>query len=159
MNRSLETVLRLINLTSSGLLAGSLGFGNAALIPGWEHEIPRPGDNYRDAEIRTKYFNAIGPTALATGLTLAIGARNSSPARRILDIASALSLAGVVGTTMLGTVPINKRLNHSRPLDYPSQSSQSMARNWSLAHTVRTALGVSAFFCAAAATVVGSRRR
>lgn len=158
MNRSLESVLRLINLTSSGLLAGSLGFGNAALIPGWEDEIPRHHDEYRAEQTRARYFNAIGPAALATGLTLAIGARRGSPARRILDIASALSLAGVLGTTMLGTVPLNKKLHHSRPLDYPSQSSQSLARNWSRAHAVRTALGVSAFICAAAANVLGSRR-
>lgn len=158
MNRSLESVLRLINITSSGLLAGSLGFGNTALIPGWEDEIPRHHDAYRAAQSRTRYFNAIGPAALATGLTLAIGARRASPARRILDIAAALSLAGVVGTTMLGTVPLNKKLDHSRPLDYPSQSSQSLARNWNRAHAMRTALGVSAFICAAAANILGSRR-
>lgn len=159
MNRSLETVVRLINLTSSGLLAGSLGFGNSALIPGWEEELPRYGRRHYDPVRHTNYLNAIGPTALATSLTLALGARHSAPARRLLDVVSALSLVGVLGTTMWGTVPINKKLDLSHPLDYPSQNSQSLAKTWARAHTVRTALGLTAFICAAAANVVGDRHR
>ena len=159
MNRSLETVVRLINLTSSGLLAGSLGFGNSALIPGWEEELPRYGRRQYDPVRHTKYLNAIGPTALATSLTLAIGARHSIPARRLLDVVSALSLVGVLGATMWATVPINKKLDLSRPIDYPSQSSQSLAKTWARAHTFRTALGVTAFICAAAANVVGNSHR
>jgi hypothetical protein len=159
MNHSVETVLRIVNLTSSGLLAGSLGFGNAALIPGWEEEL-----SVREARIRrasdlqrAKLFNAIGPTALATSLTLAIGSRNSSRGRRVFDLLSALSLAGVLGATFLGTVPIGRKLNRGTPVDYPSQKVETLGKTWSRAHTVRTALGVSAFVCAAAANVLCSR--
>ena len=155
MNRSLESILRLINLTSSGLLAGSLGFGNAALVPGWENELSR---EHTALMRQRKYFNAIGPTALATSLTLALGARSTTPGRRLLDVLSTLSLAGVVGTTMLGTVPINQRLDRSAPLDYASQSSRSLVKNFVRAHSVRTALGVSAFVCAAAANILAARR-
>lgn len=156
MNRSLESILRLINLTSSGLLAGSLGFGNSALVPGWENELPR--EHVELMRQRIKYFNAIGPTALATSLTLALGARGSTPTRRLLDVLSTLSLAGVLGTTMLATVPINQRLDRSAPLDYPSKNTRSLAKNFARAHTVRTALGVSAFVCAAAANILATRR-
>ena len=159
MNHSVETVLRIVNLTSSGLLAGSLGFGNAALIPGWEDEL-----SVREARIRrasdlqrAKFFNAIGPTALATSVTLAIGSRNSSRGRRVFDVLSALSLAGVLGATFLGTVPIGRKLNRGTPVDYPSHKVETLGKTWARAHTVRTALGVSAFVCAAAANVLGSR--
>src|SRR5436309_6455708 len=86
MNRSLESILRFINLTTSGLLAGSLGFGEAALVPGWQEELPRddqprPLDAIREAN----YFNAIGPVALATAVTLAVASRGVSPMKRILD--------------------------------------------------------------------------
>ena len=36
MNQTLESLLRFVNLTTSGLLAGSLGFGEQALVPGWQ---------------------------------------------------------------------------------------------------------------------------
>jgi hypothetical protein len=156
MNGSVESALRLLNLTAAGLLAGSLGFGEAALVPGWEAERPRDDASAREATL-SKYFNAIGPIALATGMTLAIGARNKSVLRRTLDAASAVSLAGVLGTTMLVTVPINRRLDNERPIDYPDEESASMVRNYSRAHALRTALGISAFICAAASNVLRKR--
>ena len=102
-----------------------------------------------------RYFNAIGPTALATSLTLAIAGRDSSPSRRLLDILSALSLAGVLGATMWGTVPIARKIDHSRPLDY--EEAEPLTKVWSRTHTVRTVLGVGAFLCAVAAGVVARR--
>ena len=60
MNRTIEGVLRFVNLTTSGLLAGSLGFGEAALVPGWHHELPREKAAPIDTLKRTYYFNAIG---------------------------------------------------------------------------------------------------
>src|SRR5215210_3306757 len=44
VNRSIESVLRFVNLTASGLLAGSLGFGEKALVPGWRQELPSHRD-------------------------------------------------------------------------------------------------------------------
>jgi hypothetical protein len=155
MNTSLESAVRLINLTSSGLLAGSLGFGDAVLIPGWERERPRSKTN--DDGEPSAYFNAIGPIALASSLALAIGSRSRSAAARTFDALSAASLAGVLGTTMLVTVPINKKLDHEQPIDYPNDAAWSMNRNWSRAHSIRTALGIGAFVFAAASNVM--RRR
>jgi Domain of unknown function (DUF1772). len=156
MNRSLETLLRFVNLTASGLLAGSLGFGESALTPGWENERPRQDDH--DPEPAPAYFNAIGPVALATAMTLAIAARCDSSARRTLDVVSTLGLAGVLAATMLVTVPINKRLQLQAPIDYPSDDTQGLARNWNRAHSIRTALGVTAFVCAVASNVAFKRR-
>src|ERR1700687_2693535 len=113
MNRSIESILRFINLTSSGLLAGSLGFGDAALMPGWEHELP-PERRAQDLANRS-YFNAIGPVALGT----------------------AVALAGWLAATIMVTVPINKELEEHPPSDYPSDRSHSLVRNWSRAHAVR----------------------
>ena len=146
MNRSLEAILRFVNLTTSGLLAGSLGFGEAALVPGWHDELP--SEDRRSIEARLGYFNAIGPVALGTAVTLAVATRGVRPIRRILDAATALGLAGVLTTTILVTVPINKELEAQAPADYPSDRSQSLTRNWSRAHAVRTTLGIGAFVCA-----------
>jgi len=154
VNRTIESALRFLNLTAAGLLAGSLGFGDAALVPGWKEELPakdgvRPLDPLKTAS----YFNAIGPVALGTAVTLAIGApRGGGPARRLLDSASAVGLVGVLAATIMVTVPINKELEAQPATDYPSEKSQSLVKNWSRAHAVRTTLGIGAFVCAVAAS-------
>lgn len=153
MNRTLESALRFINLTAAGLLAGSLGFGEAALVPGWQDELPREKTQPLD-KLKTSYFNAIGPVALGTAVTLAIAARGAGPTKRILDSASAVGLAGVLAATVMVTVPINRELDAQPASDYPSDRSASMVKNWSRAHAVRTTLGIGAFLCAIAATNV-----
>ncbi|MHB0969121.1 MAG: DUF1772 domain-containing protein [Thermoanaerobaculia bacterium] len=161
MNHSLESVVRFVNLTASGLLAGSLGFGRTPLVPGWEQELPASSESKR-ANPASGYFNAIGPIALATSVTLVVGSRGAGHARRTLDVLSTLSLAGVVAATTLGTVPLNRKMISERPLDYPSDDTQALAKNWNRAHALRLALGVSAFVCAVASTVIrpdgGGRR-
>ena len=155
MNRSIESVLRFVNLTAAGLLAGSLGFGEKALVPGWRNELPSR-DRVQDPIEALKnidYFNAIGPLALGTAVTLAVAARDTRPIKRVLDAASALGLAGVLAATIMATVPINKQLEQQAATDYPSDRSQSLARNWSRAHAMRTTLGISAFVCAVASSV------
>jgi uncharacterized membrane protein len=104
------------------------------------------------------FFNAIGPVALATAVTIAVGSRGNSTARRILDAGSALGLAGVLAATVMVTVPINRRLEAQPAADYASDHSGAMARNWSRAHTVRTTLGVSAFLLAVASNLSDSSR-
>ncbi|HYS55876.1 MAG TPA: DUF1772 domain-containing protein [Thermoanaerobaculia bacterium] len=157
MNRSVESILRFINLTTSGLLAGSLGFGDAALVPGWELELPSTRRGAADFAIKS-YFNAIGPVALGTAVTLAVGSRGVRPMKRALDMATAVGLAGVLAATIMVTVPINKELEAQPPTDYPSDRSQSLARNWSRAHAVRTTLGIGAFVCAVASNLAHHRR-
>jgi hypothetical protein len=152
VNRSIESVIRFLNLTSAGLLAGSLGFGDAALVPGWKEELPRD-DAPTDPVKTAAYFNAIGPVALATAVTLAVAApRGVTSIRRLLDSASAVALVGVLGATIMVTVPINKELEAQPATDYPSDRSQSLVKNWSRAHAFRTTLGISAFVCAVAAS-------
>src|SRR5205823_473832 len=157
MNRSIESILRFVNLTTSGLLAGSLGFGEAALVPGWEFELPTR-DERRASELAIKsYFNAIGPVALGTAVTLAVGGRGVRPIKRVLDMATAVGLAGVLAATIMVTVPINKELEAQPASDYPSDRSQSLVRNWSRAHAVRTTLGIGAFVCAVAANLANRK--
>jgi hypothetical protein len=151
MNASLEALLRFVNLTTSGLLAGSLGFGEAALVPGWHDELP--DDEERNPEPLPAYFNAIGPLALGTAVTLAVGSRGVHPMKRLLDAATAIGLAGVLTTTVLVTVPINKELEGQPAADYPSDRSWSLTRNWTRAHAVRTTLGIGAFVCAVASNL------
>jgi hypothetical protein len=152
VNRTIESVLRFVNLTAAGLLAGSLGFGHAALVPGWKEELPRVDNRPADPLRTASYFNAIGPVALGTAVTLAIAAPRGVPVRRVLDSASAVGLAGVLAATIMVTVPINKELEAQPPADYPSDRSQSLVKNWSRAHAVRTTLGIGAFVCAVAAS-------
>lgn len=152
MNRTIEATLRFVNLTSAGLLAGSLGFGEAALVPGWKEELPSH-ESRRRLNLAAA-FDAIGPVALGTAVTLAIAAPRLSPARRILDSASAVGLAGVLAATIMVTVPINKELESQPATDYASDRSQSLVKNWSRAHAVRTTLGIGAFVCAVAASSI-----
>jgi uncharacterized membrane protein len=159
VNRSLESVIRFVNLTTSGLLAGSLGFGEAVLVPGWTNELPsnrsrRPIDALRELN----YFNAIGPLALGTAVTLAVGGRDVKPLKRAFDAASAVALAGVLAATVMVTVPINRKLEERAPADYADDQSSSLTRNWARAHAVRTTLGISAFICAVAAGVANARK-
>jgi hypothetical protein len=163
MNRTFESLLRFVNLTTSGLLAGSLGFGEAALVPGWQEELPRH-DSWRDKmnldHLREiNYFNAIGPLALGTAVTLAVGTRDVKPMRRVLDAVSVVGLAGVLATTIMVTVPINKELEAEAPADYARDRSHSLAKNWARAHAVRTTLGIGAFVCAVAASNFTAKKR
>jgi len=161
LNRSIESLLRFVNLTTAGLLAGSLGFGEKALVPGWRNELPVHHDHHHnpiEALKNIDYFNAIGPLALGTAVTLAVGARDVRPVKRVLDAAAAIGLAGVLAATMMVTVPINKELQQQAPTDYPSDRSQSLARNWSRAHAVRTTLGISAFVCAVVSNVTRPKK-
>ena len=153
MRPSIESVLRFINLTTSGLLAGSLGFGGAALVPGWKEELPRERMRVLEALKSLDYFNAIGPMALGSAVTLAVAGRRSTRYHRALDAAAAVSLAGVLAATIMATVPINRRLDAKAATDYPNDDSQSLARTWSRAHAVRTTLGVSAFLLAVASNL------
>lgn len=150
MNRSVESLLRFINLTTSGILAGSLGFGEAALVPGWQEELPREES---PRSIDNAYFNAIGPVALASAITLAIAGKGENALQRTLNAASAVGLAGVLASTIMVTVPINRELEAQPANDYASERSQSLTRNWARAHAVRTSLGLGAFICAVAANV------
>lgn len=157
MTRSIESILRFVNLTTSGLLAGSLGFGEAVLMPGWQSELPSSADRRAaDAQVST-YFNAIGPVALGTAITLAVGSSNVRPLRRALDAATAVGLAGVLATTIMATVPINKVLEAQPAVDYASDRSERLARNWTRAHAVRTTLGIGAFVCAVASNLAQSK--
>lgn len=154
VNRTIESALRFVNLTAAGLLAGSLGFGDAALVPGWKEELPVNDGRPLDPVKTASYFNAIGPVALGTAVTLAIAApRSGGVVGRLLDSASAVGLAGVLAATVMVTVPINKELEAQPASDYPSENRQSLVKNWSRAHAVRTTLGIGAFVCAVAANL------
>jgi hypothetical protein len=156
MNRSIESILRFVNLTSSGLLAGSLGFGEKALVPGWRNELPQ-GETLRvvDRLKNVDFFNAIGPLALGSAVTLAVARRDVRRVRRVLDAVAAIGLAGVLAATTMVTVPLNRKLEEQAPTDYPSDRAQSMAQSWSRAHAVRTALGIASFICAVASNLAG----
>lgn len=159
MNRSIESLLRFVNLTTSGILAGSLGFGEAALVPGWQEEIPREKGGRPIDAMRVNYFNAIGPVALGTAVTLAVAARNVTPTRRILDAASAIGLVGVLAATVMVTVPANQELEAGPAADYPSDHAHGLVKTWSRAHAVRTTLGIGAFVCAVASNLTESTSR
>ena len=156
MNRKIESLLRFVNLTSSGLLAGSLGFGDSALVPGWQNELSRKSKTMSvrfDPLRNMTYFNAIGPVALGSAVTLAVAGRGLHPLRRMLDAAAAVGLAGVLAATIMVTVPASKRLDEQAASDYPDDESYSLVRNFSLAHAVRTSLGIGAFVCAVASNL------
>jgi hypothetical protein len=157
MNRTVESMLRFVHLTSSGLLAGSLGFGGSALFPGWEEELP--AERKSEAARTLKAFNAIGPTALASSVALLVAGKRGDGFRRVLDAGAAASLAGALGATLLGTVPANRRISLEHPRDYPSDDRMSQSKLWARAHALRTTLGVTAFVMAVGATLLASSHR
>lgn len=163
MNAGLESALRLLNVTSSGLLAGSLGFSGPVLMPGGEDERSQQLSFSERRQVRNQvpewaaYLHAIGPLALASSALLALGSRGRSRTGQVLDAMSAVGLAGVLATTQLVTVPINRKLDAERPADYPSDESWSATQNFHRAHAVRTVLGIGAFVCAAASSALRSR--
>jgi uncharacterized membrane protein len=159
VNRNFESILRFVNLSTSGLLAGSLGFSDVALVPGWKNELPRHKQSNLDKLKTANYFEAIAPVALGTAVTLAVGANTNGGARRMLDAFSAIALAGVLATTVMVTVPINKELEEQPASDYPSDKSLSMTKNWSRAHAVRTTLGIGAFLCAVASNLTSRQTK
>ena len=150
MNHSFESVLRFVNLTTAGLLAGSLGFGESALTPGWEQERARESSGSGRKDPFGQYFNAIGPVALVTALALVVGTGGRGRVGKVLDTVAALGQAGVLASTTLITVPLNKKLELVAPVDYPSADSQHLTKSWARAHAVRTALGITAFVCSVA---------
>ncbi|MCM2315975.1 MAG: DUF1772 domain-containing protein [Thermoanaerobaculia bacterium] len=155
MNRSIESVLRFVNLTSAGLLAGSLGFGDSALTPGAENERPNDYPGEEESESFAPYFRAIGPIALVSAMALAVGAGNRGRGGKLLDTVSAIGQAGVLATTTFLTVPLNKKFETLAPVDYPrSVSHQQLARTFNRAHATRTALGIAAFVCAVASSAL-----
>jgi hypothetical protein len=156
VNRNFESILRFVNLSTSGLLAGSLGFSDVALVPGWKNELPRHKQSNLDKLKTANYFEAIAPVALGTAVTLAVGSNNGQT-RRVLDAFSAIALAGVLATTVMVTVPINKEFEEQPASDYANDKSLSMTKNWSRAHAVRTTLGIGAFLCAVASNLSGRR--
>ncbi|HVT44437.1 MAG TPA: DUF1772 domain-containing protein [Thermoanaerobaculia bacterium] len=158
MNRTVESLLRFVNLATSGLLAGSLGFGRTALVPGWEAERPRRSESAAGHDEAASYYNAIGPIALVSAMTLAVGSKRQSRARRTFDVLSTVGLTGVLALTVLVTVPINKRLELRAPADYPNVESTSLTRHWARAQALRTALGVGAFLCAVASSLGADRK-
>ncbi len=147
MNRTIESALRFVNLTSPDCWPVPSALAGAALVPGWKDELPREDAGTLDPLKTAVWFDAIGPVALGTAVTLAIAAPRGVPAR-ILDSASALALAGAAAATIMVTVPINKELEAQPATDYPSDRSQSLVKNWSRAHAVRTSLGIAGFVCA-----------
>lgn len=156
MNRSIETVLRFVNLTASGLLAGSLGFGDSPLTPGAEAErqADYPGED-ADRDRLSPYFNAIGPIALVSAMALAVGAGNRGRGNKMLDAVAAVGQAGVLATTTFLTVPLNKKFETLAPVDYPrSISHAQLNRTFNRAHAMRTGLGIAAFVCAVASTAL-----
>ena len=83
--------------------------------------------------------------------------RTRDTQKRILDAASAVGLAGVLAATVMVTVPITQELENEAPRDYPHERAQSLTKNWSRAHKVRTSLGIGAFVCAVASNLTTSR--
>ena len=79
---------------------------DVALVPGWKNELPRHKMSNLDKLKTANYFEAIAPLALGTAVTLAVGSRGT--ARRLLDAASAIALAGVLATTVMVTVPSSR---------------------------------------------------
>src|SRR3989442_14458795 len=102
MNRSIESILRFVNVTTSGLLAGFLGFCEAALMPGGGYELPSRSDR-RAADLAIKrYFNAIGPVALGTAGALPPGSPGGRPKESLFRTGTARALRrGVRGRAQL----------------------------------------------------------
>ncbi len=151
MKRTIESALRFVNLATTGMVAGSLGFGRSPLVPGWQGELP-PGKLF-DARVKEiGYLDSIGPIAVISSIALTIGSSRTTASGRVLDLLSTVGSAGVIAMTTLGTVRINRKLDQDQPVDYASEESYSLAQSWNRTHLARRVLGLGSFLCAAAAS-------
>jgi uncharacterized membrane protein len=121
--------------------------------------LDRVAASFREPDRSVNYFNAIGPVALGTAVTLAVAARDVTPTRRILDAAAAIGLVGVLAATVMVTVPANQELEAGPAADYPSDHAHGLVKTWTRAHAVRTTLGIGAFVCAVASNLSESTAR
>jgi hypothetical protein len=131
VNRTIESALRFVNLTTAGLLAGSLGFGEAALVPGWSRRaaLERPAQT-PPLDI-AGYFNAIGPVALGTAVTLAIGApQPQRPGAAHPRLGISRRTGGRARRDDHGHGADQQGARSAARVGLPSEKSQSMVKNW-----------------------------
>lgn len=136
-------ILRSFALLSTGLLAGALGYGAAALVPTF-NAVP--------LDVRLTFHTALmrmnGPVvqavmACAAGAAVALAVRERGRPRRLAAGSAALVVTSFL-VTRFGNIPINARIRAWAAGVAPPDHAD-MLRRWELFNDLRTAAAVAAF--------------
>lgn len=151
----MEGIARAINLVSAGLLAGNELGTKLAVHPALE-ELG-VAERVRAEQALTRRYGAIQPYWMSS--TVVSGFVASAFARGkpgfLLTLSGALCFAGMLASTLIGNVPINKRT-----LEIDSEEDQrefvKLRERWDRLHTLRVALTLIGLVLLTAGALTGS---
>jgi uncharacterized membrane protein len=139
----ISKAVRFVNLILAGLLAGNEFGTKVALHPALE-ELSTP-ERIRAEQAVTRRYGAIMPlwmsstVASCAAAALPRGFRSSLP-----TLVGAACFAGMLLSTLLGNVPINKRTLEIDP-DEDGEEFARLRKRWDRLHTLRVVLTVAGF--------------
>lgn len=136
-------LLQALSLFATGLLAGSLGYGAANLVPTFDAV---PLELRLDFHTELMAMNGVtvqGAMAVATLGSLALAAVTHARARALAATAGALTFATFL-ITRFGNVPINARIRKWSTSAPPPDHAEILDR-WELFNAARTTTVIVAF--------------
>jgi hypothetical protein len=148
----MTTVLTIVVLITSGVLAGGLVLVAAALVPTFR-ALPAPASVELHQTI-DRYINRyITPdTAVTIVLSGLLVALSDGASARVLVAGGGLLCVAVTVISVRSNVPINKAIGRWQLDDLPDDV-RVVHRRWALSHLARTVAGVLALVSFAAAAV------
>ncbi|MEU9607538.1 anthrone oxygenase family protein [Streptomyces sp. NPDC048057] len=137
-------LVQALSLLATGLLAGSLGYGAANLVPTFDAV---PLELRLDFHTELMAMNGItvqGAMAVATLGSLALAVLTRTRARVLAATAAALTFATFL-ITRFGNVPINARIKEWSATNAPPPDHAEVLNRWELFNAARTTTAVAAF--------------
>ena len=140
----ISKAVRFVNLVLAGLLAGNEFGTKMALHPALE-ELSTP-ERIRAEQAVTRRYGAILPLWMSSTVASCVAALALSRGSRGLfpRLAGTACFAGMLLSTLLGNVPINKRTLEIDP-DEDGEEFAQLRERWDRLHTLRVVLTVAGF--------------
>ena len=138
----ISKALRFVNLVLAGLLAGNEFGTKVALHPALE-ELSTP-ERIRAEQAVTRRYGAIMPFWMSSTVASCVATMALSRGSRsfLPTLAGAACFAGMLLSTLLGNVPINKRTLEIDP-DEEGDEFTELRKRWDRLHTLRVVLTVA----------------
>jgi len=140
----ISKAVRFVNLVLAGLLAGNEFGTKMALHPALE-ELST-SERIRAEQAVTRRYGAILPLWMSSTVASCVAALALSRGSRGLfpRLAGTACFAGMLLSTLLGNVPINKRTLEIDP-DEDGEEFAQLRERWDRLHTLRVVLTVAGF--------------
>lgn len=154
----ISKALRFVNLVLAGLLAGNEFGTKVALHPALE-ELSIP-ERIRAEQAVTRRYGTIMPLWMSSTVASCVAALALSRGSRGLlpTLAGTACFAGMLLSTLLGNVPINKRVLEMDP-DRDGEEFAGLRKRWDRLHTLRVVLNVVGFGLLQLGALRGRERR